>query len=68
MGQAAVGIVPIVQDFRASLIQLVGQAPVLIVVPPGRLRLAVAERKQVTGFAEFVLSKSAILLRRLSIP
>ena len=49
VGQPAVGVVLVTQDFDAGLIQFVGHAAVLIVIPGRHLVLAVRERDQIAG-------------------
>src|SRR6185295_13718346 len=49
VGQPAVGIVLVTQDFHTDLIDLVGDAPILVVVPLGRMAFAIRQTQQIPG-------------------
>src|SRR5581483_5559249 len=49
VGEPVVRIVGVAQDFQAGLVQLVGHAPILIVMPRRCLVLPVSQGEQVAG-------------------
>ena len=47
--QAVVGIIGVTQNHRAKLIEFIGHASILVVIPVGRLVLAICQREEVPG-------------------
>jgi hypothetical protein len=49
IGEAIVGIVSVAEDFGSCLIELVGDAAILVVIPSRCLAFAIGKREQVAS-------------------